>query len=100
MDLLISSLTNVRREVKFFEQTAKAYGLDISVPEPTLKKREEEIEVESEGLKLYGGVFEVGERIERGECSWLEGLVALWGTEIVSLFSTFFLWKFCDLWGG
>jgi hypothetical protein len=70
VDMLIDSITNVRRELKFFEDVASRYGLQL-----------EAMEV-SEGVKRYRELFfTVGEGIERHELGIINGLVVLWGTE-------------------
>ncbi|KAG0649967.1 putative transcription factor [Hyphodiscus hymeniophilus] len=70
VDCLIGSIANVRRELKFFEDTASRYGLEL------------EAEEVSEGVRRYRELFfGIGEGIERGETGLLEGLVVLWGTE-------------------
>jgi len=72
-DILISSLTNVRRELGFFEDTAKNYGLDLDCPDlgentygPTPVTRAY--------LDLFINAASPGASI-------LEGLVCLWATE-------------------
>jgi len=70
VDVLIDSITNVRRELKFFEDVAGRYGLKL------------EAEEVSEGVKRYRDLFfSVGEGIERHEQGIISGLVVLWGTE-------------------
>jgi hypothetical protein len=74
VDLLIGSITNVRRELKFFEDVAGRYGLDIEAREV------------GEGVRRYRELFfGVGEGVESGQKGMLEGLVVLWGTEKVCL---------------
>ena len=71
-DILIDSITNVRRELKFFEDVASRYGL---------KLEEEEV---SEGVRRYRELFfSVGEEIEGNKREMLDGLIVLWGTEKV-----------------
>jgi hypothetical protein len=73
-DLILSSLTNIRRELKFFEDVSSRYSLNINVSPGE----------ESEGVKLYRTLFfGTGEGVEAGSISILEGLVVLWGTEKV-----------------
>ena len=74
--MILYSIVNVRRELKFFEDVASCYGLDIGV----------ETGDESKGLKLYKRLFfGVGEGLEKGNISMLKALVVLWGTKKVSL---------------
>ncbi|KAG4436450.1 hypothetical protein IFR05_008064 [Cadophora sp. M221] len=76
LDLILSSITNVRRELKFFEDVAQRYDLDISSTEENV----------SEGVKLYRSLFfETGEAVEAGNMGLLEGMVLLWGTEVCYL---------------
>jgi hypothetical protein len=82
-DLLVDSLSNIRRELKFFEDVAARYGLKV------------EAEEVGEGVRRYRELFfSVGEGIERGERSLLEGLVVLWGTEKVRSRHLLSLWAF------
>lgn len=70
MDLLISVLTNARREMSFFEITAAKYGLHV----PT--------EVPSPITRSYLDLFNAA---SSPSASLLEGMVVLWATEHVSL---------------
>jgi hypothetical protein len=73
-DLIVDSVVNIRRELKFFEDVAGRYSLNINVFPGD----------ESEGVKLYRDLFfGIGEGVERGSVSLLEGVVVLWGTEKV-----------------
>lgn len=73
-DMLVDSLVNIRRELKFFEDVAARYGMDINVTEEHV----------SDGVRLYRELFSaVGEALESGKVSMLEALVVLWGTEKV-----------------
>lgn len=68
--MLIDSITNVRRELKFFEEVAAKYDLKL------------EAEEVSEGVKRYRDLFfRTAEGIERHEQGIICGLVVLWGTE-------------------
>lgn len=69
-DLLVDALANIRRELKFFEDVAGRYGLDVGADEV------------SEGVKGYRELFRIGDSVQRG-AGLLDGLVLLWGTEIV-----------------
>jgi hypothetical protein len=72
VDVLIDSITNVRRELKFFEDVASRYGLKLEAKEV------------SEGVRRYRELFfSVGEEIERHKREMLDGLIVLWGTEKV-----------------
>jgi thiaminase len=68
MDLLISALNNMRREMQFFEITATKYGLPLSMEPPTPVTRAL--------LDLLASTSSPG-------ASLLEGMVVLWGTEQV-----------------
>lgn len=68
MDLLISTLTNVRREMSFFDNTASKYGLHI---EPVQAK------------PATKGFIDLFASAAGPESSLLEGLVLLWATEHV-----------------
>jgi hypothetical protein len=73
-DLLLDSIVNIRRELKFFEDVASRYGLNIDVSPGE----------ESQGVELYRNLFfGTAEGVERGDVSMLEGLAVLWGTEKV-----------------
>lgn len=75
-DLIVDSLTNIRRELKFFEDVAQRYGLSIEVPEAEV----------SEGVKAYRELFaEMSEGLEAGTVEMLDAMAVLWGTEKVCL---------------
>lgn len=70
MDLLISTLNNVRREMNFFDNTASKYGLQID---------SEDVKPATKGfIDLFASASSSG-------TSLLEGLVLLWATEHVCL---------------
>jgi len=84
LDLILSSITNVRRELKFFEDVASRYNLNISSSSSSSISKDENDPGVSEGVKLYRKLFfEVGEAVESGTMGMLEGMVLLWGTEVV-----------------
>ncbi|KAK0128844.1 hypothetical protein ONS95_000792 [Cadophora gregata] len=89
LDLLLSSINNVRRELKFFEDVATRYDLDISSPSTSSIVKDDEVQEKegvSEGVRMYRKLFfEVGEAVESGKMGMLEGLVLLWGTEVCYL---------------
>lgn len=77
--MLIEAITNVRRELKFFEDVAGRYELSL------------EVQKVGNGVRMYRNLFNaVGEGVEKGERGVIEGLVLLWGTEKVYLEA----WKF------
>ena len=69
VDLLLSALNNVRREMQFFEITATKYGLQLSDDAPT--------HITKAHLDLYMSASSSG-------ASLLEGMVIVWATEHVS----------------
>jgi hypothetical protein len=72
--LLVDALVNIRRELKFFEDVAGRYGLDINIP----------VDDVSEGVRAYRALFaEMGEGVEARTFDFVEALVLLWGTEKV-----------------
>jgi hypothetical protein len=73
-DLILDSIINIRRELKFFEDVASRYALNITVPPGE----------ESQGVELYRSLFfGTAEGVEADSVSILEGMVVLWGTEKV-----------------
>jgi hypothetical protein len=70
MDLLISALNNMRREMQFFEITATKYGLALS-PDPA--------------TPITRALLDLFVSASSSSASLLEGMVVLWGTEHVSL---------------
>jgi hypothetical protein len=68
MDLLISALNNMRREMQFFEITATKYGLPLSMEPPTPVTR---------------ALLDLLASTSSPSASLLEGMVVLWGTEQV-----------------
>jgi hypothetical protein len=75
MDLLISALNNIRREMSFFEITATKYGIHLTDDPPNFITRAY--------LDLFHGV-------SSPSASLLEGMVVLWATEHVSLLHNIF----------
>jgi hypothetical protein len=68
MDLLISAINNIRREMRFFEITATKYGIQLTDDPPNFVTRSY--------LDLFTSV-------SSPSASLLEGLVVLWATEHV-----------------
>lgn len=68
MDLLISALNNIRREIGFFEITATKYNLRMPDEPPNYITR------------AYIDLFMSA---SSSSASLLEGMVVLWGTEHV-----------------
>ncbi|KAL1884973.1 hypothetical protein Plec18167_001630 [Paecilomyces lecythidis] len=80
---LTEALVNIRRELRFFEDTAAAYGLDVTaVPD-----QEEGEEGGKEGWKVFGPGFITKAYIDlfmaagSSGTTLLEGLTVLWATE-------------------
>ena len=69
LDLLISALNNIRREMSFFEITATKYGIQLSSDPP------------SHITRAYIDMFN---SVSNASSSLLEGMVVLWATEHVS----------------
>ncbi|KAL5415140.1 hypothetical protein PMIN04_008700 [Paraphaeosphaeria minitans] len=79
MDLLISALNNMRREMSFFEITATKYGLTMSQEPPT---------------PITRALLDLFVSASSSSASLLEGMVVLWGAEHVSYtLYTVFCWK-------
>jgi hypothetical protein len=68
MDLLISALNNMRREMQFFEITATKYGLTLGMEPPT---------------PITRALLDLFVSASSSSASLLEGMVVLWGTEHV-----------------
>lgn len=66
MDLLISALNNMRREMQFFEITATKYGLALGTESPT---------------PITRALLDLFMSASSSSASLLEGMVVLWGTE-------------------
>ncbi|KAF1955009.1 heme oxygenase-like protein [Byssothecium circinans] len=66
MDLLISALNNMRREMQFFEITATKYGLTLRQDPPT---------------PITRALLDLFVSASSSSASMLEGMVVLWGTE-------------------
>jgi hypothetical protein len=69
MDLLISALNNMRREMQFFEITATKYRLALRQDPPT---------------PITRALLDLFVSASSSSASMLEGMVVLWGTEHVS----------------
>lgn len=78
MDLLISALNNVRREMSFFEITATKYGLQLTDESPNFITR---------------GYLDLFISSSSASASLLEGMVLLWATEHVRCKSTYSLYR-------
>jgi len=74
MDLLISALNNMRREMQFFEITATKYGLTMSQDPPT---------------PITRALLDLFVSASSSSASMLEGMVVLWGTEHVNTLESF-----------
>jgi len=102
-DMLVASLVNIRRELKFFVDVAARYGLDLDIDSAG---GHQTAEAEAgDGVRCYEELFrEMGEGVEAGEVEFVEALVLLWGTEKVCVFSlslSLFLSLFLfDLWSS
>jgi len=68
MDLLISALNNMRREMQFFEITATKYGLALPTDPPS---------------PITRALIDLFTSATSPSASLLEGMVVLWGTEHV-----------------
>jgi hypothetical protein len=68
MDLLISALNNMRREMQFFEITATKYGLVLGMEPPA---------------PITRALLDLFMSASSPNASLLEGMVVLWGTEHV-----------------
>jgi hypothetical protein len=80
-DTLLAALLNVRRELKFFETSAAKYGLDLTVRAVSggLRRYRELFEEAGSAVENWGTAGDGGAR----ETQLLQGLVVLWGTEVV-----------------
>ncbi|KAF9880980.1 hypothetical protein CkaCkLH20_01130 [Colletotrichum karsti] len=75
---LVDALVNVRREEKFFVDTARRFGIEVDLPAgPDGVVRQED---KLEGLRRFEGLF-AGFETGGGELEWLEGAVLLYATE-------------------
>lgn len=69
-DLVLEAINNIRQELKFFEDVARRYDINL------------EASVISVGVKSYRSLFtEIGEGIEDDKVGVLDGVMLLWGTE-------------------
>ena len=72
-DVLISALTNIRRELAFFEHVAKKYNLNLETPSPG-----QEIFATTPTTRAYLDLFG---NVSGPNASILEGMTVLWATE-------------------
>lgn len=69
-DLILEAINNIRQELKFFEDAARRYDINL------------EASVVSAGVHSYRSLFtEIGEGIEEDKVGVLDGVMLLWGTE-------------------
>ncbi|KAF4963599.1 hypothetical protein FSARC_8384 [Fusarium sarcochroum] len=79
LDWIVGALVNIRREEKFFIDTAGDYGIDIN-----LKTDEDDNVAPStklEGLRRWEALFTSVTANEKDVLPWLEAAVIYWGTE-------------------
>lgn len=76
LDLLVAALTNVKRELEFFEETARRYGLEVD--------KVEGFEIPNAATAAYIEHFRSFTVADR-RAHLLRGLITLWATEFVSL---------------
>ncbi|KAL0943688.1 uncharacterized protein CTRU02_201575 [Colletotrichum truncatum] len=78
---LVDALVNVRREEKFFIETARRFGIEVNLPasENGVVAQEDKLEGLRRFEELFGG-FERGGSKD-GTLAWLEGAVLLYATE-------------------
>lgn len=79
VDWVIEALVNVRREERFFIDTARQYGITIDLP----KSRDGTISDADkiEGLRRFEDLFGNCSSHTSGTLAWLEDAVVFWGTE-------------------
>ena len=73
MGILISALTNIKRELIFFDDVAKRYGLDLEAPWPGEEK--------FIPTPITRGYLDLFMNAASPGASLLEGMVVLWATE-------------------
>ncbi|KPM40850.1 hypothetical protein AK830_g5688 [Neonectria ditissima] len=78
LDWLVDALVNVRREEKFFVETAARYDIQIN-----LQTQEGIVpqHVKLEGLRRWEALFESVAPAKDSQLAWLEAAVVFWGTE-------------------
>ncbi|KAA6416333.1 MAG: hypothetical protein FRX48_01053 [Lasallia pustulata] len=73
LDILISALTNIKRELLFFEDVAQRYGLDLETPWPG--------EDSFGPTPITRGYLDLFMNAASPAASLLEGMLLLWATE-------------------
>lgn len=79
LDWLIDAMVNIRREEKFFVETAGRYGIDVNLATGDDGRVLEDAKLE--GLRQFEKLFGTLEPGESDVLPWLESAVVFWGTE-------------------
>lgn len=79
LDWFVGALVNIRREEKFFVETAARYGIPIDLP--TSDDGRVAPEAKLEGLRRWEALFESVGPGKGDRLPWLEAAVVYWGTE-------------------
>ncbi|KAF7544171.1 hypothetical protein G7Z17_g10161 [Cylindrodendrum hubeiense] len=79
LDWLVGALVNIRREEKFFIQTAAQYGIRINLGTDLEGRVPQDAKLE--GLRRWEALFDSLACGDSGNLPWLEAAVVYWGTE-------------------
>ncbi|KAL4785650.1 hypothetical protein BJX76DRAFT_323853, partial [Aspergillus varians] len=86
LTILVSALTNIHTELRFFETVALEYGLDLNAPAaPTTAAEELDGQKGFETGPVTQGYIDMFMSAGSSGTSLLEGLVVLWATEVCYL---------------
>ncbi|KAF4975959.1 hypothetical protein FZEAL_7311 [Fusarium zealandicum] len=79
LDWIVGALVNIRREERFFIDTAADYGIDINLE--TQADGSVAQSTKLDGLRCWEALFDATSPKQDQELPWLEAAVVYWGTE-------------------
>lgn len=79
LDWIVAALVNIRREEKFFINTAAEYGINVNLE--TGEDGRVDSSTKLEGLRRWEALYASVSPNEKEELPWLEAAVIYWGTE-------------------
>ncbi|KAL4762764.1 putative transcription regulator PAB1642 [Aspergillus foveolatus] len=84
LEILIDALNNIHRELQFFEDVARGYGLDLNTNTPQ-EESDPEVQRKFAPAPITQGYIDMFLSAASPGNSLLEGLVVLWATEVCYL---------------
>ncbi|KAJ3512619.1 hypothetical protein NM208_g15301 [Fusarium decemcellulare] len=79
LDWIVAALVNIRREEKFFIDTAADYGIEVNLE--TESNGRVASSTKLEGLRRWEALFQSVAQSDNDVLPWLEAVIVYWGTE-------------------